>query len=64
MTQLNVFVAVRDVNDNPPVFPFEVKRKEVPEVSAGEGVSGGLGLGSRESKAQARPAPLRPRTPG
>nr|KAF6267936.1 cadherin related family member 5 [Pipistrellus kuhlii] len=31
VSQLNVFVAVRDVNDNPPVFPFEVKRKEVPE---------------------------------
>ncbi|XP_054581370.1 cadherin-related family member 5 [Eptesicus fuscus] len=31
VTQLKVFVTVLDVNDNPPVFPFEVKRKEVPE---------------------------------
>lgn len=28
---LKVFVSVLDVNDNPPVFPFEVKVKSVPE---------------------------------
>ncbi|EPQ03357.1 Cadherin-related family member 5 [Myotis brandtii] len=31
VSQLNVFVTVLDVNDNPPVFPFKVKTKKVPE---------------------------------
>ncbi|XP_039696383.1 cadherin-related family member 5 isoform X2 [Pteropus medius] len=31
VTQLRVFVSVLDVNDNPPVFPFEVKVEKVPE---------------------------------
>ncbi|KAF6332737.1 cadherin related family member 5 [Rhinolophus ferrumequinum] len=31
VTQLRVFVSVLDVNDNPPVFPFEVKVERVPE---------------------------------
>ncbi|XP_015417883.1 PREDICTED: cadherin-related family member 5 [Myotis davidii] len=31
VSQLKVFVTVLDVNDNPPVFPFEVKTKKVPE---------------------------------
>ncbi|XP_054432812.1 cadherin-related family member 5 [Pteronotus mesoamericanus] len=31
VTQQNVFVIVLDVNDNPPVFPFKVKVKGVPE---------------------------------
>lgn len=33
VTQLRVLVTVLDVNDNPPVFPFEVKVEKVPEVS-------------------------------
>ncbi|XP_036151810.1 cadherin-related family member 5 isoform X1 [Myotis myotis] len=31
VSQLKVFVTVLDVNDNPPVFPFKVKTKKVPE---------------------------------
>ncbi|XP_070282372.1 cadherin-related family member 5 [Myotis yumanensis] len=31
VSRLNVFVTVLDVNDNPPVFPFKVKTKKVPE---------------------------------
>lgn len=31
VTQLRVLVTVLDVNDNPPVFPFEVKVEKVPE---------------------------------
>nr|XP_036867445.1 cadherin-related family member 5 isoform X2 [Manis javanica] len=31
VTQLRVFVFVLDVNDNPPMFPFVTKVKEVPE---------------------------------
>ncbi|XP_036731910.2 cadherin-related family member 5 isoform X3 [Manis pentadactyla] len=31
VTQLRVFVFVLDVNDNPPMFPFATKVKEVPE---------------------------------
>lgn len=33
VAQLRVFVSVLDVNDNPPVFPFEVKVEKVLEVS-------------------------------
>ncbi|KAM8817962.1 cadherin-related family member 5 isoform 3-T3 [Rhynchonycteris naso] len=31
VTQLRVFVTVLDVNDNPPVFPFVVRVKRIPE---------------------------------
>lgn len=42
VTQLRVFVSVLDVNDNPPVFPFEVKVERVPEVSV-RGARAGTG---------------------
>lgn len=36
VAHLRVFVAVLDVNDNAPEFPFTVKVKRVPEVSVRE----------------------------
>lgn len=51
VTQLRVFVSVLDVNDNPPVFPFEVKVEKVSEVSArdSEGPRGWAHGGQTES---------------
>lgn len=33
VSQISVFVAVQDVNDNPPIFPFTIKKYNVTEVS-------------------------------